>query len=106
MLITPIWPNVSVSPSAASNRIAPVAVPVSSGVVRTFMLLLSEAVGEGARELRAPSPTETVRTRGSPCVGVEPGVRLEERVGLDRAVRLVDDVELVLGVDLADQRRL
>ena len=28
MLITPIWPNVSVRPSAASSRMAPVAVPV------------------------------------------------------------------------------
>ncbi len=44
MLITPIWPKVSVSPSAASNKMAPVAVPVRKGVVSTSIRSAFESV--------------------------------------------------------------
>src|SRR6478609_11618534 len=111
MLITPIWPNVSVSPSAASNRMAPVAVPVRKGVVSTSIVLVSDPfcchiVETGHWSGGDPAFSDGSEKAGSgdhlgvsPCSGPT-SCSPQERIGLDRAVGTEDDVELVLGVDL------
>src|SRR5215213_2065561 len=79
MLMTPIWPNVSDNPSAASNRIEPRLNPVASCPIRTSI---------SAGETRSP------------------GVALQVWVRLDRSGRLPDRVDQPVGVDLTDPRGL
>src|SRR6476620_10384516 len=76
MLMTPIWPKVSASPSAASNGIEPRLNPVASCPIRTSI--------RSARQTR------------SPRVGLQIGIRL------DRARGLPDGVDQAVGMDLAD----
>ena len=82
MLMTPIWPNVSDSPSAASNRIEPRLNPVASCPIRTSIDVA-----------RSPQLAESA---GGPRVG------LQVRVRLDRAGRLPDRVDQAVGPDLTD----
>src|SRR3954452_11578833 len=76
MLITPIWPNVSARPSAASSRIEPPDRPLKTCVTR-----MSTSAGQ--------------------CRG--PRVRLQEGVGLDRLAGRPHGVDEPVGADLADQ---
>ena len=67
-----------------------------------------EGIGDNAIDaVRRESPK--IVLCGRPVllrVRIPPGATLEERIGFDRAFRLPDDVELVVGVDLADQAGL
>src|SRR5688572_24710374 len=95
MLITPIWPKVSVRPRAARKRMAPVAVPVRKGVVSASIATLSEIGARVPRALGARHPQGRVRGRVSALGRVPPVVTLEEGIGLDRLLRAPDHVELV-----------
>src|ERR1043165_5794085 len=116
MLITPIWPNVSERPSAASRSSAPCALPFSSGGINASTCSRSLCGGDvrGIRGTRGCLTQPRVRVEllaGGLHELVadarrEPVVALEERVGLDERVGGPDDVELVAGVDLADVTRL
>ena len=112
MLITPIWPKVSVRPSAASSRSAPVRCrSAAAGSVRPRALALCAGAvcGCGAPGTRGCLPQATRNPAsgwgGRSARGFhelvadvrrEPVVALEERVGLDGLVGGPDDVELVV----------
>ena len=66
------------------------------------------AIGRGCRaDARHPRRTHGIQDPGrQSAFGSHQRVALEERIGLDRAVGAPHDVELVVGVDLADQAGL
>src|SRR6185295_11842176 len=101
MLITPIWPNVSVSPSAASNKMAPVAVPVRKGVVSRFILCFRSSFGAapvgrsgGGAALThgTPDDRQVFGSWALPGARIPPAVALEERIRLDRTLGREHDV--------------
>src|SRR4029453_5995870 len=111
MLITPIWPKVRVSPSAASSRSAPSAVPFNSGGMSASTCCRS-LYGEefwrrfwsvGSRTRGGTGPHARWRSAGGGYksiadVGGEPVVPFEVRVRIDEAVGRPDPSQLVFAV--------
>src|SRR3954454_23512612 len=97
MLMTPIWPNVSARPSAASRRIDPTLSPLNTWVTRTPMRDLSVPDQTGTAPARGPSG----RRGGSAAEAAGPGVRLEVGVGLDRLAGRPVGVDQAVLRDLA-----
>src|SRR4051794_15064373 len=114
MLMTPIWPNVSARPSAASRRIDPTLSPLNTWVTRTPMRDLSVTDPAPARLPHAGSDGNrarpvTARPGAFGRLAAEaagPGVRLEVRVGLDRLAGRPVGVDQAVLRDLADERGL
>src|SRR4051812_881726 len=86
MLITPIWPNVNVSPMATRSRIEPWLTPLKT---------CSRNVSTDRYRLHSP--------RAKPF---GPVVAADARIGVDRALGRPHLVDQAVGVDLADAGRL